>query len=153
MNGTPCDPNFAPSVFHLFVPTKKHLTRNPFASDADMKQAPHPLVMDTWHQFILLWDPSLGAMKDNCLNFIGDYTEVWCVPPAINVSHIRQNENKVINIRVFATIFHVAPLCRKINYHSLNEWRSYTSYDFSVWYLPCKKRIKNVGCSSAFCFK
>jgi hypothetical protein len=75
---------FEPRDFYLFGPIKKHLADKRLTTDADIKQA-----VPSWLQtlytdfscaetqvFFPLWDKRLAD---------GDYTEVWCVPSAIQI--------------------------------------------------------------------
>jgi len=60
----------------------------------------HILTTDSWHQFLLCPDTSLGPWWDKCLNYIGGCVEVWCIPSASHVPFRHLSYNKVLSISV-----------------------------------------------------
>jgi hypothetical protein len=60
----------------------------------------HILTTRSWHRFVLCPDTSLGPRWDKCLNFIGGYVEVWCIPSASHVPFMHLSYNKVLSISV-----------------------------------------------------
>lgn len=65
---------------------------------------------DTWHPFLLCWDPSLRAIVVQTLNVSEDYVEVWCVQcyPWATYTICK---NKVLSIKMLVTLLFETPLC------------------------------------------
>jgi len=47
----------------------------------------------------------LVSQWDKCWSVNGAYMEVWCVPSVTLMPRIRHNQNKILGIRVFVTLF------------------------------------------------
>ena len=70
-----------------------------FATNADPMQGDVILATDSNHRFLLAGTQSLLPQCNKCLNVIGNYAELWCVPSATYVSCIHGSQNDVLGIR------------------------------------------------------
>ena len=68
------------------------------------------LAATAWHQFVLHWDTSLGAMVGQILQVSWvTYVEVWCVPSATHMSCILcKIQTEVLGIRGLVTLFSIS---------------------------------------------
>ena len=64
--------------------------------NANPKHGDVILDRDSKHQFLLRRDKALVPQCDKCLNVIGNYAEVWCVPSATHVSCIHRSQNEFL---------------------------------------------------------
>jgi hypothetical protein len=71
-----CSPDLVPSDFHLFVPVKKHLHSNRFATDADERQALNSSLQQLDIDFFCTGIKALVPRYDKCFNVNGNYVDV-----------------------------------------------------------------------------
>jgi len=102
---------------------------------------------------------------DKCLNVNGDYVEVPCVPSAIHVPRIHQNQNDVLGIRVYYLIFcnpfvllEFNSICpsihtKNLSHHDRLKWMKGTAVNcalMNVSYIYVMTTgVYNVGCYSS----
>jgi hypothetical protein len=76
MDHPPCSLDLAHSVFHIFVPFKKHLAGKQFTIDSDVKQAVTSWLQTLHPNFFCTNIQALVPMQDRSLNVNGDYVEM-----------------------------------------------------------------------------
>ena len=162
----PYNLNLMPSNFHLSGHLQKHPVHKWFATDTNINKL-SPLSQRHITPIFLCQDIILGMVKwcDKCLNVNGDYVEVPCVPSAIHVPRIHQNQNDVLGIRVYYLIFcnpfvllEFNSICpsihtKNLSHHDRLKWMKGTAVNcalMNVSYIYVMTTgVYNVGCYSS----
>ena len=117
MDHFPYSTDLAPSIFHAFGGPLKELGCQAICNRRRHEASCHFLPAGTWHRLLLYWGTSFDSAWDKWLNVRGDYWQVWCVPSATYVSHVRWR-HKVHSIT-----------------SEKNSWLWNVSY--AIFWLPC----------------
>ena len=101
-----------PRDFHLFGHCKKHLTGMWFAINVYMRQALTSWLQTLGSDLFCATVQDLVSKWDECWSVNGVCMEVWRVPSVTSTCH---NQNKVLGIGVFVTLF------LKTSLHNYNQ--------------------------------
>jgi hypothetical protein len=91
--------------FHLFEHCTKHLMVMWFAVNVCTREALTSWLQTLGSDLFYATVQDLVSQWDKCWRVNGTYMEVWRVPPATLVLRVHHNQNKVLAIRVFVTLF------------------------------------------------